>query len=348
MELLLPNNPLIQQSVHTRSISSMYNNLVDTATDFNIATGFITNDSIAALKQIVEFRNGDLSLSLFIGMNYLDGFTRPQYMAVKELNKYLTTNGFGAVYLSTQALYHGKMYSFMNGDTCLASFVGSSNLGSFVGTSQNLIESDILLSDKDGVQINKYIKSITNTLGKEFDTLPVLEKFKNNDVALLKGYTHVEKLSQDEFNNELLKKTGEFVDIPLKTEAKSNLNTYFGKGKIKGKYSPRGWYEVEIIIGKNIKNRELIPTKDDGPFTVITSDGYKFLCSTQGDYSKNFRSDSDLKILGRWIKGQMENCGALQIGTPVTEETIKTFGKNNIRLEKTESGNFILSLVYVP
>ena len=53
MELLLPANPIIQQQVHTKSISSLYNRLVDNATDFNIATGFITNDSIAALKQIV-------------------------------------------------------------------------------------------------------------------------------------------------------------------------------------------------------------------------------------------------------------------------------------------------------
>ena len=27
--------------------------------------------------------------------------------------------------------------------------------------------------------------------------------------------------------------------------AKSNLNTYFGAGKVKNKYSPRSWYEVE-------------------------------------------------------------------------------------------------------
>lgn len=87
--------------------------MVDNATDFNIATGFITNDSIAALKQIVEFREGKLNISLFIGMNYLEGFTKPQYIAVRELNNYLITNNLGAVYLSPKALYHGKMYSFM-------------------------------------------------------------------------------------------------------------------------------------------------------------------------------------------------------------------------------------------
>lgn len=123
------------------------------------------------------------------------------------------------------------------------------------------------------------------------------------------------------------------------------MNTYFGAGKIKGKYSPRGWYEVEIIIGKRVPGNDLIPDKNQGPFTVVTSDGYEFECSRQGDNSKNFRSAKDLKILGRWIKGQMENCGALQVSTPVTEETLRKFGKRYIRLEKTSSGIFLLSLV---
>ena len=345
MELLLPANPIIQQQVHTKSISTLFNRLVDTATHFNIATGFITNDSIAALKQIVEFREGELNLSLFIGMNYLEGFTKPQYNAIKELDVYLTNNDVGKVFLSAQALYHGKMYSFMQGDSCLASFVGSSNLGSFVGTSQNLIEADVLFQNDEGKKINSYIHQITKALGTDFNDIPKIDKFKEVDVELLKGYSYVKKLTKTQLQDELSKITGQYVDIPLKTEAKSNLNTYFGKGKIKGKYSPRGWYEVEIIVGKNLPGIDLIPDKHMGAFTVITTDGYEFECSRQGDYSKNFRSESDLKILGRWIKGQMENSGALEVGTPVTDETLRKFGKTHIRLQKTTSGKFILSLV---
>lgn len=345
MELLLTNNPLIQQHVRTKSISSLYNHLVDEATDFNIATGFITNDSIAALKQIVEFREGNLSLSLFIGMNYLGGFTRPQYNAIKDLDSFLSTNKLGHIYLSDKALYHGKLYSFMRGNDCLASFVGSSNLGSFVGTSQNLIESDVLLENEEGKKINSYISQITIALGTNFNQLPLVDSFKEVDQEILKGYTHVRRLTKEQLDRVIATRTGQMVDIPLKTEAKSNLNTYFGAGKIKGKYSPRGWYEVEIIIGKNLPGGDLIPDKDQGPFTVVTSDGYEFECSRQGDYSKNFRSEKDLKILGRWIKGQMENCGALEIATPVTEETLNKFGKRFIRLEKTTSGKFLLSLV---
>ena len=345
MELLLPSNPIIQKQVPTKSISGMFNHLVDTATDFNIATGFITNDSIAALKQIIEFRQGDLKLSLFIGMNYLDGFTKPQYNAIKDLDDYLHSNNIGNIYLSPQALYHGKLYSFMQGSDCLASFIGSSNLGSFVGTSQNLIEADMVLRDNEGKLINSYISQITNTLGTEFNELPIVTKFRDTDIELLKDYSYVKKLTKTQLNAALVYRTGDYVDIPLKTKAKSNLNTYFGKGKIKGKYSPRGWYEVEIILSKNLPGIDLIPKKEDGSFTVITTDGYEFDCSRQGDYSKNFRSDYDLKILGRWIKGQMENCGALEIGQPVTEETLRLFGKSHLRLEKTKIGKFILSLV---
>jgi len=346
MEFLLSANPLVQKSIDTRSISKMYNKLVDDATNFNIATGFITNDSIAALKQIAEFREGNLNISLFIGMNHLEGFTKVQYNAVYDLNFYLSNNNIGGVYLSTQALFHGKMYSFMQGNKCLASFVGSSNLGSFVGTSQNLIETDIFFKQEDGNNINSYITQITSTLGQKLNEIPSISKFKEVDEKLLDGYTYVNKLPQTQLQNEknnIIE--NEYVDIPLKTERKSNLNTFFGKGKIKGKYSPRGWYEVEIIIGKNTPNISIIPDKDQGPFIVITDDGYEFECSRQGDYSKNFRSDNDLKILGRWIKGQMENNGALEIGNPVTSETLKKFGKKTLRLQKTKSGKFILSLI---
>lgn len=340
MELLLPANPIIQTEIPTKSISKMYNHLVDESTNLNIATGFISNDSIAALKQIVKFREGELSLSLFIGMNYLEGFTKTQYHAVRDLNSFLTENRIGNIYLSTLARYHGKMYSFMKGKTCLASFVGSSNLGSFVGTSQNYIEADVLFRDGEGKEINKYISKITFTLGKKFADIPIIEKFIENNTALLDGYAYVKKLTKEETKDILQTKTREYVDVPLKTESKSNLNGYFGKGKIKDSYSPRGWYEVELILSKKLEGRDLLP-KD---FIAVTTDGYEFLCSRQGDYLKNLRSAYDLKILGRWIKGQMENSGALEVGTPVTEETLQKFGKSVLRFTKTTSGKFIMSL----
>ena len=114
---------------------------------------------------------------------------------------------------------------------------------------------------------------------------------------------------------------------------------------MKGRFSKRDYYEVEIIISTKIPNRSLLPNKEDGNFTVITNDGYKFECARQGDYGKNFRSAHDLKILGRWIKGQMENAGALKLGDKVTEETLRKFGKSSLVLTQSVDKDFwILTL----
>ena len=344
MELLLTKNPIIGR-IHSKSVGDHFKDFVEKASLFNVATGFISNDSIAALKQILEFREGALSLNLFIGMNYLDGFTKLQYNAIKDLDSYLQDNQLGHVYLSPSALYHGKMYSFEESSKCIGSFVGSSNLGSFVGTGNNYIESDVLFFDSEAQKINQTIYSLIELLGKQLSDLPEVTKFVPPDVKVLKDFSYVEELLPQQLDEIKCSVTGKRVVVPLKVEAKSNLNTYFGKGKINGKYSPRGWYEVELILPQALPNKDLFPDRYHGPFHVVTSDGFAFDCERQGTNSKNLRSSKDLKILGRWIKGQMENEGALRIGEPVTLETLERFGKRSILFEETSKNVWIISLV---
>lgn len=344
MDLLLTKNPIIN-SLHTKSINDYTSEYFETATQLNIATGFISNESIAELKRLVEYRKCTLNLSLFIGMNYIDGFTQLQYDAVKELGANLLANGVGNVYVSPKALFHGKMYSFLKGEQCLGAFVGSSNLGSFIGTSQNLIESDVFFEADYGMQVHNRIVEITNILGEPISQAKPIKNFKEPTTDLLDGFEYVRKLNSDEKEKCLLQASQNTIRIPLKTEEKSNLNAYFGAGKVKGRFSRRDYYEVEIIISKKNPNRSIFPVSDDGNFTVVTGDGYMFECACQGTDSKNFRSAHDLKILGRWIKGQMENCGALKLGEKVTEETLRKFGKKTMVLTQSVAKDFwILTL----
>ena len=341
MELLLSKNPLLT-ALDKKYVDSYIGDYFNEATQINIATGFISNESIAELRRLVSFRENSLNVSLFIGMNYLDGFTKLQYNAVRDLGSFLRDENLGRVLVSPRAMYHGKMYSFMKEDNCLASFVGLSNLGSFIATSRNLIESDICLHAEEGLFVNDKIKEISRILGQSILEVAEPTRFNEPKVGLLDGYENVEKLPKEQRDRYFSAKTDIVVKIPLKTEPKSNLNTYFGAGKIKGKFSRRDYYEVEIIINKNTPNNKLLPEE----CCVITEEGgYKFLCGRQGDYLKNFRSQSDLKILGRFIKGLMENAGALEIGKPVTEETLQLFGKRYMVLTKTSIDNcWILSL----
>ncbi len=338
--LLLSKNPLTN-SLKTKAVSDFVGDYIETATRLNIATGYISNESIARLKHLIEYRNQAMSLSLLIGMNYLDGFTKLQYDAVCELDEYLKERNIGHVYVSPRALFHGKMYSFMHEDHCLGAFIGSSNLGSFIGTTQNYIEADICFPEDCGRPINQQIEKLTESIGKPITEAAPITSFKTPG-DLLDGYEHVEKLSHDEYRRLRNKSSDIRVIIPLKTCPKSNLNSYFGAGKIPNRFSRRDYYEVEIILSKNLENLSFLPDKEEGSFSVITPEGYKFECSRQGDYGKNLRSSNDLRILGKWIKGQMENAGALKLGERVNEDTLEKFGKKNMVLTQSIDKSFWL------
>ncbi len=136
-----------------------------------------------------------------------------------------------------------------------------------------------------------------------------------------------------------------YIDISLSrvdAQQKSNLNTFFGKGRENtktGKIPRRDWYEVEIIVEKKTTKNPIYPK---GDFTAHTDDGLTFPCSTNGDYNKNFRSKDDLKILGRWLKGKLEKSGALKQFEPVTSETLQKYGRDYIRLYKLSDSDYYL------
>ena len=337
-DILFSKNPHTNR-FKTKSVSDYIESHLEEATSLNIATGYISIESIHRLKQLIEYRNNSMSLSLLIGMNYIKGFTKSQYDAVRGFDQYLKERQLGHVFVSPRVLFHGKMYSFMSKANCLGAFVGSSNLGSFIGTSQNCVEADVYFDKELGSQINKHIINLTNAIGQPVTEADEILEFLEPQ-GLLDGYEHVQKLSQEECSSLCMKASDVKVFIPLKTCPKSHLNACFGAGKIPGRFSQRDYYEVEIIISKTLQNFDLIPGADRKNFTVITKEGYKFECSRQGDYGKNFRSSKDLRILGKWIKGQMENLGALKQGERVTDDTLARFGKKNIVLTQSIDKSF--------
>ena len=344
MEQLLTKNPMLR-SFSYKSVNDYRTALINDAAKFNIATGFITSDALVELKRIVEVRKGEFAINLFVGMNYLNGFTKLQYATLQDLNSFLNENQYGKVYVSPNALFHGKMYSFLDtNNNCLGSFVGSSNLSSFLSTTQNYIESDIYMDGVDAMTVDARILNVIQNIGVDFSVAEPIVDFLEDETDLLKGNERVSKISDDEFNSFMTTLTNRVVEIPLKTEPKSNLNTYFGAGKTPGRYSPRSWYEVELIVPKNTPNVELLPDKNSGPFKVITPKHYLFYCERQGTNSKNLRSLGDLRVLGKWIKGEMENAGVIRCGQMVTQQTLDDFCKSKIVFRESSEGTWFVTL----
>lgn len=177
MDLLFTKNPILR-SMENHCIDDFYVDCLRRADNINIATGFITNDSIAELSRILTVHNFGLSINLLIGMHYIDGFTQLQYNSIRRLNEVLTARNAGNIYLSVNALFHGKMYSFTRNNECIGAFIGSSNLGSFLGTSSSMIEADAVFHNNEAKVVDSKIKDVIRILGTPFASAPEITAFK--------------------------------------------------------------------------------------------------------------------------------------------------------------------------
>ena len=189
--------------------------------------------------------------------------------------------------------------------------------------------------------MNEFIHRLVETSTDNINDVEI-KTFKQGQ-SPLDGQECVKKATDDERIRYMSEKTDISFEIPLKPyedSPKSNLNVFFGKGRVgkNGLVKPRHWYEIEVIVSKSITTKPGYPKSKDeaGAFDVITDDGWKFKCYVGGDYNKNFRTETDLKILGRWIKGRLEAAGVLDAGQPVTRQVLEKYGRDSFTLTKTK------------
>lgn len=231
--------------------------------------------------------------------------------------------------------------------------LGSDNLGSITAGTRSYEVSALLSEQNDARKIRSFIDELTEKSTVDVGQYETDDRGFRINTALLEGHEGVSKVEPAKTLEISSAKTDITFNIPLKSVdltkprnnrdgSKSNLNCFFGKGREtpNGRLLPRPWYEVELIPGKAITSLADYP-QTNTPFTVVTDDGWTFECQVQGgeDGKKNFRSLGDLQTLGMWIKGRMEDAGALDIGHLVTTDTIRQFGKNVIKLTKTTIEN---------
>jgi len=324
-----------------KSFADTFYGLLPEASRLDIAVGYVSSDSLIELKKTVELNDNIHKLNLVVGMQYFERFTKVQYDAAMSLDGFLRENRIGGVRMVTAFRYHGKMYLYSNTQGPFAGIIGSNNLSSIVDGGTRTYESSVLFRERAATnQMAQFIDQLSQTASKNISELEI-DDF-NEENSLLEGHEFVEKVTPQNLFSVMQARIDISFDIPIKTyevSPQSNLNVFFGKGREakNGLVKPRHWYEVELIVPKEVTGKPGYPqAKTEGAvFTVVTDDGWSFKCKVSGDYSKNFRSEGDLKILGKWLKGRLENAGALQVGDPVTADTLRHYGRRDFTLTKT-------------
>lgn len=345
MDFLFSNLPPLKTGYPT--FSELFYSLIDEATRIDIAVGYITADSLAELQQTISYNSNIETLNLIIGMHRWDKFTKLEYDAAIRLNEFLSSEKRGEVRLVTPFRFHGKLYSYSNNNGAFAGIIGSNNLSSIVGNRTRTYEASAILREtRYAVKLRDFIEQLSANATDNLSDCEIVDFEEQN--KLLEDHENVEKIQHEKLADVISSLTDTQFKIPLvkkgKVPPKSNLNVFFGEGRLvraKGVVQPRHWYEAELIVPKEITSKIGYPQKDtpEAVFDVVTDDGWKFSCKVSGDSSKNFRSEDDLKILGKWLKGRLENHGSLDVGQPVTKETFNRYGRDNFTLTKTTVPN---------
>lgn len=339
MSLIYSNYPPLKTNSET--YHDAFTELLEKSDRLNIASGYVSADALIDLKSIVE-ANGGPYIELNIGMHYFDGLTKQQKEAAEDLDNTLRSNNLGGVYFVVTFPFHGKIIGFKNNERIIGGLIGSSNLTNIVENKTNRqYEVDYRLPESDCKELEDFITRLRETTTRPLSDLDV--KVIESKNSLLDEQYGVAKADNQII--ESIKANPDFThefQIPLKTDGatRSNLNTFNGKGREnnQGFVMPRSWYEVELIVPKNVTTQPGYPQSDKagsgGVIDLVTDDGWSFSCKVSGDFSKNLRSEKDLKILGKWLKGRLEQSGALKTGELCTQATLDKYGRSDFTLAK--------------
>jgi len=321
---------------HGGEFRSVLDNEFKCANNVTIASGYTSLDILKAYNDdFLGIAEKGGSSRLLLGMAFYEGLTAKKLDAVMQLNQDLIgINLNSGVYVANGRRYHGKIYHFETGDESKI-YVGSSNFSSS-GLSGN-VECTIPVNDSQQKEtIKAFLENLYSpTYAVRVDSAEIIVPERHRVVTKTIDDAW-EGLSRYIPSN--IKKDGyPYFDFKLSritNMEKSNLNIYFGKGRLTrstGKVIPRPWYEIELIADQEMRSSEYYPI---GDFNAYTDDGYIIPMRTQGDYHKNMRSKNSLQIFGIWLKGKLERSGALKKYEPVTLDVLEEYGNDTVRFYK--------------
>lgn len=322
-----------------KSLNKVWTDLFMSSDEVLMTTGYVSNDAVKELHKILEHNQSIQTVKLLVGMHYLEGFSQLQYDSLCELNQFLQQEQRGAVYVSPFVKFHGKMYSFKNRNE-IQGLIGSANLTCFWDKTERTYETMFHLEKLPAISLRTDIQTTISKLGKHLEEAKRPDHFRDHNINLAQCLG-VQKVSPEHLVSYFEKTSQYKFEIPAKTESKSNLNVFFGDPRVGRKVLPRPWYEVELIIPATIVRQEGYPT--NRKIQVITDDGWLFPCyskpKNKGEKlsTENFRSENDLKTLGKWIKGRLESANCLKTGEKINEETLRKYGNDHFEFRSTDN-----------
>ena len=283
-------------------------------------------------------------VAILIGMAFYEGLAKSTLQHLQdlssELRHYRKDSG---VFVPYSRKFHGKVYHFAQSTNKNSYFVGSSNF-SCSGTKHNIECTNEITPEQQRKDLHKFLDYLfSGATSVEITRAKVAEKGSQAYVQTLRIKKLGDLKTYDPATVDRSKLS--FFDFDLRRIANkesSNLNCYFGKGRLNkksGRIAPRAWYEIELIADKDTRNSPLYPR---GDFEAYTDDGFIIPMKTQGASCKNIRSRKSLQILGEWLKGKLQRSASLSPLQQFNEETLDVHGNSVLRFYRVSDQKYFL------
>jgi len=335
---------------HGGAFGSQLTSRLQSAKDLTIATGYFGTSAIKDLEPKLMAVSKKGRCRILFGMVFHGGVSVKQKAAIERLDKKLrATAPDNGVYISRKE-YHGKIYHVDD-----EVYLGSSNLSEYGLKSRWECTAKIEdgATQRETVNYLDFLFSQETTMSLSSVALGVKRSVKAlKPSRFLKDYK-VATLPAGAVIDQM--------DIKLRVDSQpaSSLNLYFDNGRKnqKGLYAPRPWYEVEITaLAKDTRNpcypksklkKNSKKSRQGSFFAHIVEKGvvYKLDMKIASDYGKGImtsRACGGRETLGRYIKGKLEDSGALKRGERITSDTLEDYGRDFIMLKKIDNKNYIL------
>ena len=327
----------------------------------DIAVGYVSLASLEELDKII-CESSVKQITLVIGMYYIEGMPEKIYYTALKINKKWNDMGIGEVRIVRPLKYHGKVQCFYKDGKPFSAVIGSANLSvlKFEANNCRQYESCSLTENHDEAQeIADFIERVKAASCSvnitEVSDIPLI---REQNVSLT-GIDSVDELPKTDVNIYMRHKTDLTFTLPLKVPAyderflddkkhytQSNINVCYSLDTRNHTQAKSGhWYEFQITVYSSIYSLDAYQATG-ALFSIITDDGFMFKAHTTSDHNKQLSAVGSEHILGRWLKGRLENAGLVKhvldtqadkdrVGM-VTKEVLAAYGCDSLTFTKTD------------
>ena len=361
MKVLYSNMLPLGTQDNQETIDENIRKQIEKADRADIAVGYVSLASLEELDRII-CESSVKQITLVIGMYYIEGMPEKIYYTALKINKKWNDMGIGEVRIVRPLKYHGKVYCFYKDGKPFSAVIGSANLSvlKLEANTRRQYEICSLTEDLDEAQeIADFIERVKapscSVNITEAGDMPLI---REQNVSLT-GIDSVDELPKTDVNIYMRHKTDLTFTLPLKVPAyeerfmddtkhytQSNINVCYSLDtRNPKKPKSRDWYEFQITVSSKIYKLPGYPEKNV-PFYILNDDGLMFKAHTTSQNNKQLSAVGSEHILGRWLKGRLENAGLVKhvldtqadkdrVGM-VTKEVLAAYGCNSLTFTKTD------------